>query len=478
MSYFSIIEIGKRALLAQKFGLDITSNNVSNVNTPGYSRRSASLSETKPISGSFLGTGVVVDAIKSYREEFYDSELRKSISRQTSYESEALLFQRIEALLAEPSESGLNELATEFFNAFEFASLNPENFGLRENLLQVAHSLVDRFNQTAEQFQNLRSETQSLISSNIEEANQLIAEIASLNHSIMSSASQIGGQAQTLIDERELKLEALAKITGINITHEENGAANVFINGINVVTNNTYNSLKLNELVNPNTGERTLQIHKLDGNGNSIGTINPQSGELSAQMKMFNVTLDDKESGNGFSVFKELDDFANAIATKVNAITITGFGLNDIDGNSPARNFFEPIVGRVTAASIKISSDIAGKPLDIPLSSRPNEPGNNDIALKISNLAYDKNFFNNSTPSQFYSGLLGKIGTFSKEALNGAKTTELISEQLNNQRDSLIGVNLDEEAVNIIKYQKAYEAASRIVTVTDSLLNTLINLVR
>jgi len=478
MSYFSTIEIGKRALLAQKFGLDVTSNNVSNVNTPGYSRRSASLSETKPVNGSFLGTGVVVDAIKSYREEFYDSEIRKSISRQSSYESDETLFQRIESLLAEPSENGINEVVTEFFNAFEVVSLNPEDVGLRENLLQVTQSLVDRFNSTSENLTNLRADVNTLISTNITQANQLITEIAGLNQSIVNSTSLGGEQAQSLIDERELKLEALAEITGTNVTQNENGAVNVFINGINVVTNNSYNTLKLNETVNPNTNERTLSIQKLDGSGNVIGTINPQSGELSSQIKMYNVTLDDNETSDGFSVFKQLDDFANAIATKVNSISITGYGLDDTGSNAPARNFFEPIVGRVTAANIKISSDIAGKPRDIPLSSGVGEPGNNEIALSISNLANDKYFLNGSTPSQFYSGFLGKIGNISKEATNGLKTTELITEQLSNQRESVIGVNLDEEAVSIIKYQKAYEAASRIVTVTDELLSTLINLVR
>ena len=476
MSEMSSLELGKRALLASRLGLDVTSNNIANVNTTGYSRRQVVFSETTPqnTGNGFLGTGVLVDKLRTFRQEYVDSEIRKTISRQAGYETDESTIKQVESVLGEPSDNGLNEVVTNFFNAFEDLSLSPESQTLRENLLSVSQSMVDRFHSTSQQLSDIRKDVYSNMNSDVTKANQLINEIAESNKAIASATSQTNSDPQTLIDQREVKIEELSKIMSVSVTQGNSGMVNIFVNGSNIITGEQPSKLRIEETVNSISGERTANIVKVDANNNILNTIPVQSGEIASYLKQYNVTLDDKDSSSGFSIAKKLDEFVNSIVSKVNSLTVGGYGMDDTSLLPPGRMFFEPSIGGATAATISLSDDVKDKPRDIPLSNAPGEPGNNSVALQISQLSTDSNFIENSTPSEYYSGFLAKIGNLGNEATNGKNTMSLVSEQLNSQRESVMGVNLDEEAINLIKFQKAFEAASRVINVTNEILTTLI----
>lgn len=476
---FSSLEIGKRALAAQKLGLDVAQNNVANINTPGYSRREAVLSETSPYnqSGVFIGTGVMAEALRTFRDEFFDREIRGNVSRASSFEYDDKVMQRIETILLEPTDDGISELSTRFFNTFEDLAIKPEDTAVRDNVMAVGQTLTDRLNHVARQASDTREELASDIRLKIDEANSIIKDIASYNKSITAAAVQSPQGSQTMIDQRELLLEELSEILQITVTQQENGALNVYSGGINLITGPVSGKLEAHESTNTATGERTIRIYRLSENGTK-NIINTEEGALASLTEHFNVTLDDKDSSGGFSVIKEIDEYSSALARKVNNLTMSGYGLDDTDAAPPARTFFEPSAGDVTAASITISSDILGKPRDLPVSSAPNEPGNSSIALEIAQLSKDNDFWDNSTPSEYFSEFLGRIANMATEIDNGMQTSGLISDQLKSQRESLIGVNSDEEAINLIKYQKSFEAASRVINTTDDMLSIIINLGR
>lgn len=479
MSSFSALELGKRALLAQRFGIDVTSNNIANVNTAGYSRRSATLSETSPHfqNGIFNGTGVVADNLRTFREEFFDKELRTTLSRRSTYENDELVFQRVEAILAEPSKYAIGDDVLDFLNYFEQIALNPEDVGLRDTLLGKAQTLAEKLNRTSFQLTEARAELATNINTNVRAANNLISEIADLNKNIANSKSVTQNEVQTYVDQRELKLEELSKLAGITVTYEDNGAANVFMNGISLITGSTPSTIQSNETINPATGERTITIQVFDSKSGQATALTPTNGEIASNMKHYNVTLDPNDTTvNGFSAFKQLDDFVDTMATKINSLTVGGYGLDDTDATAPGRTFFEPTAGKITAGNIKLSEDIIGNPRAIPLSSAVNEPGNAQVAQAIARISQESSFLNGQKPYEFYSTYIGKIGTISAEATSGKNNTTLVSEQLNNQRESIIGVNTDEEAVNLIRFQKAFEAASRIINTTNELLSTIVNL--
>jgi len=479
MSSFSTLEIGKRALLAQRFGIEVTSNNIANVNTAGYSRRSAVLGESSPLfrNGQFIGTGAVAQKLRTFREEFFDRELRSTVARHSTFENDEKIFQRIEAILAEPSELNIHNDLNSFLSAFEELAIKPEDIGLRENILSKAQTLVEKLNRTSEQLSEARNELATQISLNVNQINSLLAEVANLNKSIANSKTLSQTEAQTYVDQRQLKLEELSKLAGVTVSFEQDGSANVFLNGMNLITGSNYNELRRVDLNNSASGEITIAIEIYDKAKDLATRVTPQNGELASNLKHFNETLDPLES-KGFSIVKQLDDFVDALAQKINQLVISGYGLNDKTSPPPGRLFFEPSTGRITAATIKISDDIKNSPENLPFSKNPGEPGNAEIALAIGRIAQDSKFLQNQRPYEFYSAFIGKIGTLSREATTGKDTTRLVAEQLSNQRESVIGVNTDEEAVNLIRFQKAFEAASRIVTVTNDLLSTVINLGR
>ncbi|MBI5325115.1 MAG: flagellar hook-associated protein FlgK, partial [Ignavibacteriae bacterium] len=432
MSSFSSLEIGKRGLLAQRLGLDVTSNNIANVNTPGYARRQAVLTETIPqkIMAGFIGTGVLVDNIRSYREEFFDREIRKNMYQQSGFELDETVFQRIESILSEPSDLGLNEAVNKFFNAFEEVSLNPEDVANRQYLLDTAQTMVDRFHTISGRLTDLKNEIKDKFVQDIDKANQLIKEIADLNQKVYSTYSLPGGDAQTYIDQRELKLEELSQIAGISVTQSDYGSVNVFVNGKNIINQDTYYTLRLNEQISPLTGS-TIQVEAVDQNGNSQFLF-PPGGEFSSLAKHYNTTLN--EMSSGFSIMRNLNDYADSIVSNVNLEMNSGYGLDDTIAPPPGRDFFDP--AGLTAGTINISSDVAN-PRDIPLSSAPGEPGNSNIALNIAGMTVTQNFISD------YVELIGKIGQMGKDAGNGKNTTKLVADQLFNQRESVIGVNLD-----------------------------------
>lgn len=480
MSDFSTLEIGKRALLAQRLGLDLTSNNIANVNTPGYSRRDATLQESSPYfkSGAFLGTGVLVDKLRSFREEFFDREIRSGLARQTTYASDEKIIQRIESIIAEPSDEGIGELVGKFFNTFEELSLKPDNVGLRESVLGISRTIVDRFHTTYAQLNDQREQVLSDITGKVNEANQLIEKIAKLNKSISSTKGLNGNGAQTYIDQREGLLEDLSKSFSVTATQNDNGTVNVFINGIGVVTANYANKLKALVDVNPATGEKTVKVAKVDENNNIMNILSPTAGEVSSLMKAYNVTLDENDSSGEFSVIKKLNEFASAFARGVNNVMLNGYGLDDTGPVPPGRSFFNPVVGTITAGNIALSADVINQPRNIALSDTAGEAGNNAIARRLTALGNDTSFLNGFSPTSYYANFVGGIGSLGSEASSGKSNASLIAEQLINQRESVIGVNLDEEAVNLIKYQKSFEAASRVINTTNEILATIVNLGR
>ncbi|MBS1536274.1 MAG: flagellar hook-associated protein FlgK [Bacteroidetes bacterium] len=477
MTGFNGLEIGRRALQAQRTGMDVTGNNIANVNTPGYARQTAVFTETSPMyipTKGFIGTGVSVGAIKSFREEYFDREIRNNLSRKSGYEADDRTLQRIETILKEPSGTGLDNTLNKFFSSFQDLSLQPENIARRELALNAGQNLADEIRTTANSLSDLRGEVFQKLGTQVGEVNRLLKEIASLNGQISASQAQSLDTTNTINNERAKRIEELSKFGGtVFVSIDNRGLANVTIAGNSVVTGTFASTLKLNETIS-GSGERTAKIDIVDNGGTPLVTLAPDSGEFASALKQYNVTLDDKDSSGGFSVAKNLNELAVAIVNKVNAVSTTGYGLDDTV--APNRNFFAST--SIDAFTIDLDSSVKGQPRNLPVANAPGVPGDNTIARGIASIANDATFLTGQTPASFYSSFLNKVAIAGSDAQTGLKTTTLIADQLNAQRESVIGVNLDEEAINLVKYQKGYEAAARIVNTTSEMLGTLINLGR
>lgn len=475
---FGTLEIGKKAILAQRFGLDVASHNIANVNTEGYSRREATFSEAAPLYkyGQFQGQGVLINKLRTFREEFFDREIRNTASRKSGLEFDDTIFQRIETLMAEPSDGNLNERISEFLFQFEELALKPESVGLREVIIEKGRTVADTFNQISGSLLEARSEVARDIKNYVDNANDYISQIAALNAGFSAGQSLSQNESQTMIDERERVLEDLAELSDVNITSNEDGTVNVYMNGINVITRHAFSKLEVQESINENSGEITFRLIKNDEEGPIA--INPNGGKIASALFHHNVTLDGRDASGGFSPVSRLNEYAKAFVNKVNEQTNQGFGLDDTDLEPVGRNFFEFIEGSNEAFTIRLSDEIDGKPRDIPLAGAPQAPGDQTIARAIARLSEDVNFIGNETYFEYYSALAGKLGSVRQNAARELDTISIVSEQLNNQRESTIGVNMDEEAINLVKFQRAFDAASRIITTSNEILQTIVNLGR
>lgn len=474
------LEIGKRALLAQRLGLDITSNNISNVNTPGYSRRTPNLAQTDPLrkNGQYQGTGVIANRINTFRNQYLDKEIKGAGSRLAALNIDSEIAQRIESILAEPSELGINEMVTDFFNGVNELVLDPQNMGHRQYIVNHAKNMAQRINVIANNINDLRSEVLKDLDSNILNANSIIKQIADLNTQIVSKGAGNSQESQTLIDQREVLLEDLSEIIDVKYTTESDGSINVFTNGLNLITKNVTSELRLNTEINQETGERTIILQKYDPEKRALIDFEAQGGEIYSNLKSYNITLDELDSSDEFSVATDFNEFITELANQINGEFVQGYGLNDTGENPPGRALFEPSNGDLNIFNITVNEEILDDPALLGISDAPGEPGNTGIGRAVGRIADNTQFFKNQRPSEYYSAFLGRVGLLTSDAVNGQQTTKLIFDQLQNQRESAMGVNLDEEAVNLIKYQRAFEAATRVVTTSNELLQSIVNLGR
>jgi len=478
----SILEIGKRAVLAQQRGLDITGNNIANVNTPGYTRQEAILTQSDPINypNYSLGTGVMADKVRQYREHYLDREMRGTITRKSGYDTDTNVIQRIQTAINEPSDYGLDSAMDSFFAAVEDLNTKPEDLPNRENVLTQAKNLGSTFNTIDTKLSDLRTQMYGSLQNDVDQVNRLLGGVAELNSAIAVSKTNHGDVSSTLLDQQNVILEELSKFGELQINRDGNGMADVTMNGMMVVSLGNPSKLKLLQDVNSTTGESTISFGIVDKTDNLIGTYKPQAGELASLAHAYNVTLDNKDSSGGFSLRKNIDELANAFVTKVNTISQTGYGLDDTGVTPPGRNFFTPATsgGSITAATFAVNPALVNNPRDIPASATAGTPGNSDVMLQIGQLVNDQSFVNNQSARAFYASSLTKIANLGADAKNNYSIAQLTQSQLVSQRESVVGVNLDEEAVSMIKFQRAFEAAARIINTTNDLMGTVINLGR
>lgn len=477
---FSSLEIGKRALDVQRYGLDVASNNIANVNTPGYSRRNTMIAETSPLlrQGKFFGTGAMTTGLQNYRDNYLDREIRYIAANFGRHSQDAEASRLIESVLNEPSDMALGNLVNSFFAKFDELAIKPENVGLRQMIVNDAVTLSERIQYMAHRFSDARRDTYQALGRDVNKANQIIKEVAELNGLVLSTRTSSSGDSQTYIDQRAYKLEQLSEHVNLEVSYNENGSVNAYIGGMNIITDQTFSKLELAEVINSQTGERTAQISSINPNTGNKTALNIQSGTTSSHLQHFNIIYNEVSSSSELSVAKELNRFAQTFTSKINGLLEQGYGLDDTAEPSQSRSLFVPTDGTLSSFNISVSELLKNNPRLLGLSDSPNEPGNSQIALKISRLSQDTNFIDNQTPGEYYASLIGRIGSRSQDAEINQNTTRMIKDQLESNRESIMGVNLDEEAINIVKFQKAFEAASRIITTTNDIMGVIVNLGR
>lgn len=452
------ISIALQAVLTHSQVLEITEHNIANASTPGYRRQSAVLIAEAPnsINGADhragagqRGNGVTIDRIQRFNLAFFDGRFRSVSAEAQNWEAQSGILTHLESVLAENSDDGLLPKLDQFWSGWQSLSNDPTNTGLRTILLDDASSLAMAFNRRATQITQLRSDQNLVVTSKVEEINSLASQIATLNENI-SRVISVGEQPNDLLDKRDMALDRLSELSGAVSSEQKNGEVMVSVGGhVLVVGHDTF---KLE------TRTSLIDTSVVDAYWSDSQKLDPPSGELKGILHVRDRILVDQLNG--------LNTMSAGLIAQVNTIHSGGYGLNNASG----LNFFSG----ADAASIAVNSSLDAA--SIATSSAINQAGNTDIALQIAGLKTVKGMQAGTvTLNEFYNSQITDLAVSAKRASDNSYQHGLVVHALGDQRESVSGVSLDEEAASMAKAQKAYQAAARVLTAYDDLLDLVIN---
>jgi len=458
-SLFSSLTSAARALDAQRFGLDVTGQNIANVNTPGYTRRVIDMAAVPPESNRTAGRGVDVVAVRSARDLLIERRLQQEVPAERREGALADVLGIVEVALGKPGAS-IDGALDRFFDAFASLSQSPSSSVARQEVLLQAESLADSFRDMAERLAISQRDTDGQVASATQDINELAAQIAKINETIGRTGESAGG-ILTLQDEQSVLVRQLSEIVDIDVLQRADGGVDITIgNGrALVIGENGYQ----------------LQASVVGGVNHVLAAGVDVTAELSAG-KIGGLIYARDVLLPGYQT--DLDTLAYEVANNVNALHAAGVGGDGLTGRN-LFTFTPAIVGSAGAAgALTVDPTVAGNP-NFVAAAGPGAPvGDNATARDIAALRHAKVVGGTATLHDTWGQLVYRVGRDSQTAKNEQHSREEIVTQVDALRDQVSGVSLDEEAVNLVKFQKAYEANARFFRAIDSTLDALLGILR
>jgi len=460
----SIFDIARGALTASQLSLQTVSHNIANVNTKGYARQEAALEEAMPLPGpvGYLGNGVKVSQIVRYVDKFIEATIaQKNTDLEFQKTSEKYL-QQMEGVLNEDNAK-LSANVTAFFNAWQELSTDPASITPRTALLTAGENLARSIRTVYQDLRGLQQEINHTVAQEIENVNRITTTIAELNQRIFDGG--MVGDANDYLNQRQELLNELSGKLDVVAFEDEFGRLTV-LTGKGKTLVDAFNHWDLKAY--DTEGEGFYRICWEDSQGNLADiTADVDQGTLGALLTERDVNAED--------FVAQINALAKTITEEVNRIHEGGYNLNFTTGIS----FFRPLTQNY-AAQMDVSDDIKDDVMNIAATSSPDRPTDNDIALALAalgtaDLAFDVNGnVVNTTASEFVASMLSRVGALTRNATDLVEYQQNTMDLLWKQREAVSGVSLDEEMTNLIKFQRAYEAAARLITVADEMLQTII----
>lgn len=522
MTLNASLNIARQAISNNQFGLNIISNNIANMNTVGYCRQSAAF-ESRPGYNTYnytssnqyiIGEGSKLQSIMRNRDQFLDNHYRSQASATGFYTQIGSMTNTIENTMNELGENGLQKALNDFFSAADALAGDPSNAGYRTAYASALQTVADRFNQMSSTITTAIKENVGEVGDpasfagskakvTVDDLNSKLSQLADLNQQILQNSST-KGPANELMDKRDTLIDEISAIIPITTSVNSNNTINVSYNNIMLVEGN----------------KQHFQFNAVQGNNTDHPVIIQITDmEEPANIKQGDIT--DKLAGNGIlgailstagtntvngvnysTVLNQLDQLAAAFAERVNQIQTGVNGTSTpmyIDENGHLVDSTTPLFetsdgsGNFTAGNIQFNQDIFTNP-NLIAAARvektppngaydPEDIGNGKNMELIQGLKSEKLGDLASTPGgapatlyEFLTNTVSTVGNTISNINKKAETQQSVTTQIDSQRDALYGVNLDEEITDLIKYQRAYEAASRIFNVTSQMLETLMTL--
>ncbi|TVQ76250.1 MAG: flagellar hook-associated protein FlgK [Bradymonadales bacterium] len=449
-------------------GMSTVANNIANVNTPGYARQEL-LQATRGVFGNgVLGGGVTAFGVRSLVDPFIERQLANEKSHLGSFAGRKSSLSQLENILSNQDGAGVGTVINSFFNSWSELSNDPSSGVLRQSLLERGVDIVSHFHNKHAQVQDLRRGLSDSIEAQVDKVNSLSQEIARINDLVRRAADE--SAKLELKAQRNVVLSQLSEEIGVNyfnnsdetITVQINGTGMALVTGIKSSTLSATNDLSDN-------GQLSLFVQLPGGTSTVNVTDFVSSGSLGGKLKDRNGVLNES--------LQKLNELAFEFSQQLNAIHRNGYGLDGDDD----RNFFSPLAGVSGAAkNIQIDNQILNNLNAIAAAgSDPNVTGvaDNENALAILSLQNSLTMSGGSVSfAGFFSNHVSSVG-ISAAQVNRAFESQLnLVNRLEIQRENISGVNMDEEAADLIRYQRAFEGAAKVMSIANQVLDRLMEL--
>lgn len=519
-STFHGLETSKRAVLTQNVALNTVGHNISNAATEGYSRQRVNLQSADPLympgftrvnTPGQIGTGVEYSSITRVRDSYLDMQFRREnqeLGKNTIINS---TFESIQSIINEPSNTGVSAVMDKFWNSLEVLNRDPNLLSARVDLIGNAKNMSDTFNKIGLSLQTLEADINSNINIKLTHANNIINDIAALNDTIRK-VEMLGDNANDFRDSRDVLVDELSKIVDVSYVEDAQGMISVYSGGINVVNGAAVVALTDASVPNITSGEirgyvqSLSEIDKVRNQLNALvdtlvnGKIDvtmPNGYKTSVNMVAKNdVQVTDEATGTVTTIAAGSTIPAGSKITSSVTFEVNGFnGLHKLgytlDGET-GLDFFSTSDGSATVtidnlivnpivlndtSKVAASGQYTGDPANVITTK-----GNSDVALALTSLRNAKFTYPNAltsmsagTTDDYFRAFVSEVGTNASVAKNNYNTSLDLSDGVDMRRQSTSGVSIDEELSDLIRFQHAYNAAARNMTVVDEMLDRVIN---
>jgi len=454
-SPFQGIETASRALRAFQRTLDTTGHNIANVNTPGYSRQVVSLRAT-PAGTEYanrlisIGSGVNVSTINRIRDSMLESRRQEAYSQQGQSEGSLNNLEKVQSMFLDVQGKGISSSIDTFFNSWSALGSNPTSSA---NLLQVqsaGRDLASRISSTYGQLQSQSASQDDQINQALTDIQSLASKVGELNTQIRKEMAQ-GGSPNDLYDLRDSAIADLSKLVNVDTSLASDGTVSVFVGSFTLVD-------QVGAKTFPTSFSSTSSTVS-----DSVAAWPITSGKLKGLFDNVNQTA---------SYMSQLDNLANSLRTQVNSIHMAGYNSSGATGVQ----FFNDAIPQTGASDFALSAAVDSSPANIAIGNST-AAGDGSAAMALSALRDTKiTSLGNRTVGNFYGDLVSGVGRDVNVAKNNVDTAYALSEQIDAQVQEISGVSLDDEMSDMLKFQRSYQAAAKVLNTMDQMMGDLINM--
>lgn len=513
MSTFMGLETSKRGLFTQQSALYTTGHNISNANTLGYSRQRVNMEATAGFPGTglsagtmpgFLGTGVQAGSIQRIRDGFVDQQYRQESNKLGYWDSQTKAISQMEDVLNEPSAYGLQKSLSEFWQSLQDLAVNPENGGARAVVVQRGQAVADSFNYMHKSLTEIQTNIGKEIDVSAGQVNSILKQISELNAQI-KQVEPNGYLPNDLYDARDSLLDELSGYLPIETSYEPSGGRALAIaegsvtvkikvstgESITVVSGNDYAKVSPKDAGGDGNTPQLFVGLTFTGEGKATGgplDVNNMlnSGTMKSLVDSFGyVDANGKTKGLYPEMLAKLDVMANEFAKAFNLAhagdeTDANPGGTDLNGEKGVAFFVDkddPLGTEINAGNISVSNFIIKDPSKIAASdSTGTEEGNGKNAKNLGDVQFAKlDTLDGSTIQTYFQSVIGQLGVDGQQAERMAFNSATLLGAVEHRRASISSVSLDEEMTDMIRFQQAYNASARMITVVDETLDKIIN---